>query len=144
MKYLKYFESIDLTNFDQKALIKIIEYVYYNNISDEEDYITISEIPKWILTGSKKYLNSKNITEIYRGENDKQHEAPFSWTYNKTTAESFGKNIITKNVPDNVICPEYIVKLIKERKLNLNGIVDSDALDYFLLNTENEVIIPLI
>jgi len=150
MKYLKYYikESINLSNFDKRALVKIIEYVYYNNISDKEDYITLKEIPQWILDGSKNYLKTKNIEKIYRGENNNNHQEPFSWTYSESTAKKFGTNILSKEIPNNVICPEYIAKLVIDKKLDLSGIIDSEALDNLIKtyndNFENEVIIPLI
>jgi hypothetical protein len=156
LKVQKINESLSkLDEKDKKALIKILEYVYYNNIdsSDEDDVIKISDIPSWLLKGSYDYLANKGIKNIYRGTNQEgeSKKESFSWTYTESTAEKFGSKVLSKKLPKNVVCPEYIAELIINKKLNkkeLYDVVGAESVDYLLRtiykqNFENEVIVPI-
>lgn len=131
-----------LSEYDKKALIKILEYLYYNNISDEEDYFYLSEMPIWLLLGSKEYLTSLNIKQIYRGIGTGYSNDGFSWTYNKNTAEIFGDNVLSKELPDSIISVDYIKHIVERKKLNID-FINPILIKYLLEVNEYEIIIPL-
>jgi hypothetical protein len=131
-----------LSEYDKKTLIKILEYLYYNNISDEEDYFYLSEIPIWLLLGSKEYLTSLNIKQIYRGSKIGYSDDGFSWTYDKDTAKMFGGTILNKEIPDGIISVDYIKNIVETKKLNID-FINPILLTYLLEVNEHEIIIPL-
>lgn len=134
----------NISDSDKKYILHLLEYVYYNNPEEDDEFSPI-DAPDWIIKGSYEYLKNKGINKIYRGIADKNYhgEKGYSWTYNKKIAENFGDKIVEKPLPKKIISPEYVFDWVNKNKHIKLGDVSADFYDYITGFTagEEEVIV---